>query len=104
MHDDRRDLRRPVFRVRESGVKCVANDAFIDHDAVVEVAEDGLAGANILVTTATLFDVAARGDWGRQACGPQMAERKVTWIRPHWKGPVDAPLSAHATRISPRPR
>jgi len=27
-----------------------------------------------------------RGHWRNQACGPARAERRMTWVRPHWKG------------------
>jgi hypothetical protein len=43
-----------------------------------------------------------RGHWRKQHYGPRMSEKKVIWIKPHWKGPKDAPISAHATSISPR--
>jgi len=32
-----------------------------------------------------------RGHYRRQACGEGRQERKTIWIRPHWKGPEDAP-------------
>jgi len=28
-----------------------------------------------------------RGHWRKQACGPKLAERKLIWIEPFWKGP-----------------
>lgn len=34
-----------------------------------------------------------RGHWRNQACGPQMLERRLTWIEPYWKGPNDAPIN-----------
>lgn len=33
-----------------------------------------------------------RGHWRSQACGPMLADRRLIWIRPHWKGPLDAPV------------
>ena len=42
-----------------------------------------------------------RGHWRRQPVGPGHADRKLMWIKPHWRGPADAPVSAHATRIEP---
>jgi hypothetical protein len=41
-----------------------------------------------------------RGHWRKQACGPGMADRKVIWIRPHWRGPEDAPISVHETELA----
>ncbi len=41
-----------------------------------------------------------RGHWRRLAVRRGLAEGKVTWIRPHWRGPDDAPISAHATRLA----
>jgi hypothetical protein len=34
-----------------------------------------------------------RGHWRNQPCGTQNKERKLTWIRPHWKGPEDGPIN-----------
>lgn len=33
-----------------------------------------------------------RGHQRWQACGPRHAQRKLIWIEPFWKGPVDAPM------------
>ena len=33
-----------------------------------------------------------RGHWRNQVCGPQRAMRRMTWIEPFWKGPIDAPI------------
>lgn len=33
-----------------------------------------------------------RGHWRNQACGPDHADRRPTWIKPYWKGPLDAPV------------
>jgi hypothetical protein len=41
-----------------------------------------------------------RGHWRMQAHGPGNSRRKPIWIRPAWRGPVDAPISIHATRIT----
>lgn len=40
-----------------------------------------------------------RGHWRQQAHGPNHSLRKVIWIRPTWRGPEDAPISIHATRL-----
>lgn len=40
-----------------------------------------------------------RGHWRQQAHGPHHSLRKVIWIRPTWRGPEDAPISIHATRL-----
>ena len=32
------------------------------------------------------------GHWRQQACGPQLAQRRPTWIAPYVKGPSGAPL------------
>lgn len=42
-----------------------------------------------------------RGHWRNQAVGPQRRDRKLTWIRPHYKGPQDGPLSGttHVTTV-----
>ena len=34
-----------------------------------------------------------RGHWRNQACGPNLSDRRMTWISPHWKGPEDAPIN-----------
>ena len=44
-----------------------------------------------------------RGHWRRQPFGSGLSARRVQWIRPHWKGPKDAPISAHATRFNRPP-
>lgn len=33
-----------------------------------------------------------RGHWRWQPCGPGRKDRRLTWVRPHIKGPDDAPL------------
>src|SRR5690606_27549446 len=33
-----------------------------------------------------------RGHWRWQPCGPGRADRRLTWVRPHVKGPEGAPL------------
>lgn len=33
-----------------------------------------------------------RGHQRWQACGPRHTERKLIWVEPFWKGPVDAPV------------
>lgn len=33
-----------------------------------------------------------RGHWRNQACGPKLAQHKVIWVEPYWKGPEDAPI------------
>lgn len=33
-----------------------------------------------------------RGHYKRQACGPQLSERRTIWIEPYWRGPDDAPV------------
>ena len=33
-----------------------------------------------------------RGHWRNQACGPQMSERRIIWIKPYFKGPNMAEL------------
>jgi len=33
-----------------------------------------------------------RGHWRNQPCGPDLAERKLTWIKPYYKGPEIADL------------
>ena len=33
-----------------------------------------------------------RGHWRNQACGTDLTGRKVIWIQPYWKGPIDAPV------------
>jgi hypothetical protein len=40
-----------------------------------------------------------RGHWRQQAHGPNHSLRKIIWIRPTWRGPEDAPISIHATRL-----
>ena len=42
-----------------------------------------------------------RGHWTHQVCGPRNSLRRVQWIRPHWRSPEGAPISAHATRFDP---
>jgi hypothetical protein len=37
------------------------------------------------------------GHWRKQPVGPRRSDRKLTWVRPHWRGPEDAPISVHAT-------
>lgn len=34
-----------------------------------------------------------RGHWRDQACGPGQVLRRTIWIKPYWKGPVDAPIN-----------
>lgn len=36
-----------------------------------------------------------RGHWRHQACGPQLSERKWTWVAPYWKGPETGKRSIH---------
>ena len=40
--------------------------------------------------------------WTHQPHGPRSSLRRVQWIPLHWRGPVDAPISVHATRIVPK--
>jgi hypothetical protein len=41
-----------------------------------------------------------RGHWRRQAVGPRGAHgHRTIWIRPHWRGPEDAPLSVHPIAV-----
>jgi hypothetical protein len=37
--------------------------------------------------------------WTHQVCGPGRSERRLQWIATHWRGPDDAPVSVHATRV-----
>jgi hypothetical protein len=37
--------------------------------------------------------------WTHQVCGPRGSERRLQWIPTHWRGPGDAPISVHATRV-----
>ena len=39
------------------------------------------------------------GFWRHQACGPRMSKRKWTYIPPHWRGPLDAPLKEKSTTV-----
>jgi hypothetical protein len=39
------------------------------------------------------------GFWRHQACGPRLSKRKWTYVPPHFRGPIDAPLKAHATTV-----
>ena len=32
-----------------------------------------------------------RGHWRNQPCGPNLSERRATWIQPYWKGHEEAP-------------
>lgn len=34
------------------------------------------------------------GHWRLQPCGPHRSLRELRWVRPHIKGPEDAPLKA----------
>jgi hypothetical protein len=38
-----------------------------------------------------------RGHWRQQPVGPGRLQRRPTLVRPHWRGPEDAPISVHAT-------
>jgi hypothetical protein len=38
------------------------------------------------------------GHWRKQACGPRHTERRLTWIRPFWRGPDGAPWIHHSRR------
>lgn len=40
-----------------------------------------------------------RGHWRRQACGAGLSERRLMWIEPYWKGPVDAPINTRPHRL-----
>jgi hypothetical protein len=40
-----------------------------------------------------------RGFWRHQAHGPKHSLRKVIFVKPFWRGPVDAPISIHTTNI-----
>lgn len=40
-----------------------------------------------------------RGFWRHQAHGPKHSLRKVIFVKPFWRGPADAPISVHMTRI-----
>lgn len=37
--------------------------------------------------------------WTHQPYGPRSSLRRLQWIATHWKGPEDAPVSVHATRV-----
>jgi hypothetical protein len=37
--------------------------------------------------------------WTHQVCGPRGSQRRLRWIGSHWRGPEDAPVSVHATKI-----
>jgi hypothetical protein len=37
--------------------------------------------------------------WTHQVCGTGRSERRLQWIATHWRGPEDAPVSVHATRV-----
>lgn len=41
-----------------------------------------------------------RGFWRHQAHGPKHALRKVIWVKPFWRGPVDAPISIHMVQVA----
>jgi hypothetical protein len=38
------------------------------------------------------------GHWRRQSCGPKHSERRLTWIRPFWRGPDGADWIHHTRR------
>lgn len=42
-----------------------------------------------------------RGHWRNQAVGPGRAERRKTWIAPHWKGPEGAEAWRHIYKAGP---
>ncbi|MEW5811461.1 MAG: hypothetical protein AB1925_18625 [Actinomycetota bacterium] len=39
------------------------------------------------------------GHWRQQVCGPQMTQRRPTWIAPHIKGPPNAPLTTDRVHV-----
>jgi hypothetical protein len=42
-----------------------------------------------------------RGHWRNQACGQGRKKRKWIHIEPHWRGPIDAPISARIGKEAP---
>lgn len=40
-----------------------------------------------------------RGHYRNQACGPSLAQRRVLWIEPYWKGPRDAPINMRSHNL-----
>ena len=40
-----------------------------------------------------------RGFWRQQAYGPKHSLRKAIFVKPFWRGPADAPISIHTTKI-----
>jgi hypothetical protein len=49
---------------------------------------------------ATQVRTAVTGHWKHQTCGPWHSQRRLQWIASHWRGPEDAPVSVHATRVT----
>lgn len=43
-----------------------------------------------------------RGHWKKQACGPDLADRRLIFVEPYWKGPADAPVLARVYTDEPR--
>jgi len=42
---------------------------------------------------------AVRGHFRNQACGPKFKERRIKWVRPHWRGPKSMPKRAKAIAV-----
>jgi hypothetical protein len=42
-----------------------------------------------------------RGHWRNQVCGKNLADRRKTWIAPHWKGPEGAEAWRHVYECHP---
>ena len=59
---------------------------------------DGALGGGHKMTVRTHVEP----HWTHQPFGPRSSLRRVQWVPLHWRGPVDAPVSVHATRVGPK--
>lgn len=74
--------------------------AFSSRISLPKTNEGDLAGWIETGRCSARWQYVVRGHWRRQACGPSHQERRLTWIRPHWRGADGAPLLRHDYAIS----